>query len=361
MNAYLALEIWFLIAAFLAYKIRLAGMPRLLNGNASSKIEFIILTFIPLIILSGFRGRSTGTDYVNYQYAYERVIKNFTIREVISEGESLFALIQKIVGELSDYNIVALMTALAIITVSAYYILFYKYSELPWLSLFMLLVVGSYYTSFNTTRQFLAAALYALCIEFILKKKPIKYALSVYLISLIHNSTIVMIPFYFLLNLNWKKKKNFAIAFGIILAFLIVIFFTNDVFRIAGRYLYANYVGSRYADGSRSSSYSLVRIVFFILILILNRDVIDLNSPLDRICVNAVIYLTVISIVSQNVYILYRFTYFMLPMVLIYIPNLILRKKSLKAKMMNYFVVGGFLILYMISVQSGIEFEWYWQ
>lgn len=361
MNAYIVLEVWFLIVAFLVHKIKIINIPQNVEGDASRKVEYVILTVVPLVFFSGFRGSSTGVDYLNYKYLYENVIKNLKLCELFSQKEILFAILQKIVGEISNYNIVILMTVLAIITVMAYYILFYRYSQLPWLSLFMLLVVGSYITSFNTTRQFLVAALYSLCINLIIQKKWMKYLIAVLILSLVHNSVIAMLPFYFLLNFNWKKNNNLKMGIGIIIAMIIVYMYAYDIFTLAGQFFYSNYVGSTYAGAGIINNGTLVRILFFVVQVVLNKDVIDINNPLDRICINALIWLVFLSILDLKVYILYRFTYFFIPMMLVYIPNLLYRQKKGNLKTLNIMISMVFMAAYMIFVQNNIQYEWFWQ
>lgn len=360
MNVYKLLELWILIAAFFSYKLYIKSYPNNFYKDKSKKRGFIITTFLPIVIITGFRG-DLWMDYSAYQYNYENVIQSKSISQLLIKKEPGFAILQKIIGTLSDYNIVWLMTVLAIITCTAYYRFFYRYSDLVWLSIFMLLVIGNYYTCFDTTRQYMATAIFSLCTTFIINRQFFKYFISVLLISTIHTSALVMLPFYFLLDVDWTSKRKCIIKGILALLLIIICLFSSAFLDIVMKFFYVQYADSSLVGTGMVLPKQLIKVVFIVFMIIINRDIIDFTNPLDRICVNSVIYLFIFSFISLENYILYRFKYYMLPFSLVLLANIISRRNNAKKRLFMQLILGGFLLLFILGTQNELPYKWFWQ
>lgn len=365
MNLYKVYEIWIIIIAFLVC-IR-KTKPVVGRVDKSRNVVFIAITAIPLILLTGLRGRNgMGVDYGTYEYIYQAMISKCSFIQLLNEDyigyEAGFAILNKIVGMISGYNVVVLMTIIAIITVGCYYYMFYQYSQAIWLSLLLLLGVGSYYSAFNTTRQFMAAALFFVAGKYVYEKDIVKYVAAVLLISTIHKSAIVMIPFYWLLNVNWKKKKYGIISFFILVIAFVVLLNVKGFVDIAKVHLYDDYGEGAFGYGKSNISYfALIRPIFFIFFMFLNLAKINLEDRIERCNFNATLYFSFFYIASYQIYIVYRFTYFFLPFILIAVPNLVYKGKNKNNRLINLGLAVAFTCFYMFVGQRDLVYMTFWQ
>lgn len=356
MNAFLALEIYIIVISLLFNKVHIKGTKEYKNSSKSTL--YYVFCIVPLVFITGMR-HNMNTDYVSYQYQFERYISQRTFKELLKDREFGFNVFQKIIGELSDYNIVFLMIVIALITCTSYVIFWEKYSENIGLNLVFLLVLGSYTTSFNTTRQFLAGALFLLAFKYIEERKLIYYVLVILLISTVHSSAIVMLPFYYLLNLNLKNRRKVLINYVVFIVGVIVFLRLEVIVNSFIRVFYDSYLNSALASSYDLSILTMIRGFFFIGFIVLNFKSIDLDCAADRIMLNALIYFEVFSMLAFKVYIAYRFTYYFLPLFLTLMSNVMCRNKRMKT--INYTIIIVVMIMYIAFGQSQIDFKFYWQ
>lgn len=353
MNIYILYEIFIVIIG-----ISMGMFSYNKHIDLSKNVFFIFVTFILLVVISGFRG-NMGTDYLSYQYIYEYEIRFTNFKNILASHEMGYAMLQKIVGELSNYNIVWLMTTLAIITIFSYYKFWIKKSECFWLTLVLLLSLGSYYTSFNTTRQFMVAAMFLLCIKYIENKNIVMYLISILFLSLFHQSAIYMIPMYFIFRINWFDKKYIIEKFVLIILCLIGILFSSTIINL-GVGLYSNYADTTFTTEG-NNILTLIRFVIFSMYLLYNRKNLNMNSIFDRICFNSSILLLICGVISLKVTIFYRMVYYFLPLTLTGIVNVTVREKNRKKQFIEYCLIIIFVLIYIIIVQKNLKYEWFFE
>lgn len=328
------------------------------NCDSSKNIFFILFTSIPLILVTGLR-HDMGTDYLTYKYLYQTVIKNSSFFSLLKTKEAGFAILQKIVGVISNYDIVWLMMVLAIITVVILYYAYYKNSEILWFSIFLVLTLGSYYTSFNTTRQYLSGVLFLLCVEFIYKKSLPKYIISVLLISTIHYSSLIMLPMYWLLRIQWTSRKKVVLNFVALIA--IVVLLTNSAFFIN---IFATLLYGQYSGRDLENLLSLVNVtrpLLFFAVVLFNVKFIDFNNTKDLCWFNSCFYFLILYIISFEFYMVYRLTYFFIPLAILGVVNVIARQN----RRFNKIFWGGMVMVYALIAnilgQFAQPYAFYWQ
>ncbi|MCI8485471.1 MAG: EpsG family protein, partial [Lachnospiraceae bacterium] len=291
-------------------------------------------------------------------YIYSYYIKNLGILDLIKEREPIFAIIEKVVGEISGYNIVVLMCVLAIITVVAMFIFLSKESEIVWLSVILTLTIGSYFTSFNTTRNYMSAAVFVLFSKYVYENKPVKYIITVVVLALVHTSALALIPLYWLLRINWsaKGKKSLALVF---FAVYLMVFFGLESFLqfIHFRYMYLFSL----SDWAGTSVVSSIRQIFILLIVLINRNMFSLEDMRHRMWMNATIYLLAIQLLSTKYYLIYRYTYFLLPLALLAIVHVISSCKSAKKKRFWTIIVLTFSLIWAAIGQFTMNYSFFWE
>lgn len=172
------------------------------NKNTSfwSVSNICILLFFTII--SGLR-YNVGVDYVTYSRIFTYFQNGFTYREDI---EPLFTYISQLWVKLGAGHFVyfAFWAFLQIFFV--YYSLKKHQYLYPFIGL--LIFLGPYYLSWmNGIRQSIVACVFVWACHFIIDRKFIKYCAAIIICSFMHKSAIILLPLYFLPNINYFKNK----------------------------------------------------------------------------------------------------------------------------------------------------------
>lgn len=365
MNIYLYINliIIFLAIFFNVIKLRVGNEHYSDKGvDYTNNMLFCGLISMFMIFISGFRG-PFSVDYYNYVYLFNKSGES-TISHILFgniELERGFSFLNKIIYSINKEPVL-LMTVISAIIVISYIYTFKKYSDYVWLSVLLLLTLGSYYTSFNTIRQFLAAALTFVAAKYIYEEKFTKYVLCIVLISTIHVSTLIMIPFYYLLRIRWNKWKNMFLLL-ILISIYGVIFIKHDMFvNFFIERFFKGYSGQNAFGISEGVSFIYVaRPVLLFVFSLYSLTKMKLEDVKFRVWFNASIYLLLFSILSTRVEMIQRFTYFFLPYLMLLIPNT-LKKIDKKAERTILIVIVVILVsLYSYLTQRNEMFYFIWK
>ncbi len=172
--------------------------------------------WLPLLVLSlfaGMRSYRVGTDSGTYTRKFVSNLSTnyYNFREDVEFGYQLYEyLILKF-----THNYFWLFFLSGLIVVYSYLHIIRRYSENYWLSVLLFVTLGIYTFFFNGLRQGIAMAIFALSLPYLLEKKFFYYLLVCIIASLFHKTALIMIPFYFLVNLRIKPLyKILAIFVG---------------------------------------------------------------------------------------------------------------------------------------------------
>lgn len=170
--------------------------------------------WMPLIVLSlfaGVRSSQVGTDSGAYTRRFRSGlnIDYFQPEKGIEIGyEAYEYLILKF-----THNYFWLFFLSSLIIIYCYLIIIKKYSINYRLSIFLFITLGIYTFFFNGLRQGLAMAIFSLSLPFLLEKRFLYYLIICLIASLFHNTALIMIPFYFLVNLRIKPLYKIVATF----------------------------------------------------------------------------------------------------------------------------------------------------
>ena len=362
MFVYTIINILIVLLAYIMYNLHLKKANLNKQEDYTNSLFFTISVVIILVFITGLRGQFT-VDYEIYYNIFSK-IKSLTLIQILQGNINVeigYAVINKFVSFIFE-DCVYLMIIIAFLTVMAYMKTFRKYSKSVWISVILLLCIGSYYTSFNTTRIALAAALIFLSSTFLYEKKDRwKYIICVLLISTIHKSALIMLLFYFLLQFKTFDKKNKNLVICLVPCFIILVIFGNQIINVLASIFYPSYLDEGYGMSWGNSIVTLARPIAVIVFLIINRKYLDLNDKKELVWTNGAILFLLISILSCNIRILYRFYYYVLPFVLLIIPNVIV--KMPKQKKRNWIILivicaMGYLLISNILNKEPYYFIW---
>ena len=169
---------------------------------------FAVLTFMPMYLINA-SAYYAGGDYTNYVQYFQKIRRGIDV-----DVEPAYLWINKLVialgGEFQWVYFIVCFIGYALLMVCIK-----KYSDDYAMSLFLYFAFAYFFRfGMNLIRQFIAIMLIFLAYQYIEKRNIIKFTCLVVLAVLFHTSSIVVWPFY--LILNRKLRLSFFVMVGLI-------------------------------------------------------------------------------------------------------------------------------------------------
>ena len=194
------------------------------NGAYKRNKNVMIISFILIGYITFWAAIRNGVaDTSTYIYGYETINSNVNILEVFRgvDKAPLFTVYQIVLKRLGfDYHFYLASIAVISGVCIAYGI--GAYTDDLFFSAFIFVASTNYTWMFNGIRQFLVVSIIFASTRLIVEKKLFKFLILVFILYFIHNSCIIMIPIYFILNFKpWSGK----ITVCILVTMAVVLFF----------------------------------------------------------------------------------------------------------------------------------------
>lgn len=161
---------------------------------------FIYISLILLMVIAGLRNINTGFDTYNYYCDYNNIAAGFS---PISSKEQGFVLLEKIFSVLN----LPFQYFLIFIAGLTMFCIIYGYSKLtPYPGFALLYYYSRFYINrdLNQIRASLAAAILLFSIQYVFKKKPLKFLIIILLATFIHTGAVIALLIYPLYMLFMK-------------------------------------------------------------------------------------------------------------------------------------------------------------
>ena len=301
MNVYVFLIIWVIFFGILS---NMAAKPVCVGEDKyeyRTNMFMAILTFSFLIVLAGLRSGMADTPV--YIQNFKDLPNNITevYRAVSSyeksKGFYFFAgLIKCFISE--DYHVWLFIIA----TINGICVAFTleKYSS-DFATSVLLFILTCYFTwMFNGLKQFFAVTVMFAATGLILKKRFIPYMILVFFMSTFHNSVLIFIPVYFIVQGEaWNKR---TILF-ILLTIMVMVFahqFTslfNDVVENTSYNDTIQLLSN--TDNGTNVIRILVESVPMIIAFIYRKKIKEISNPIIDLCINMSIIGTGIYVISK--------------------------------------------------------------
>ena len=303
---YISILFWCALAGVLAFLIPQVYRTEKLNQEQVKRISpiFAVIVVLPLVIWTSNRG-NVGDTYA-YIDSFQKMPTVFSeigpYLDTVTKDRGFYfcsALIKCVIGNREKIYFLILATIQSFFLFRTYR----KYSTRFLISFFLFIVSADYVSwMFNGVRQFTAATLVFACFPWILEKKYIRTIIVILLASLIHGSTLILLPFVFIVQGKaWNKKTLFFIL-GVIAIVTFADRFTNILDTLLIDTQYENSLNNlEIEDNGTNVLRVLVYSMPTILSLIGLRFIKDENNPVINICTN-------MSIVAAGFYIISMFT-----------------------------------------------------
>lgn len=312
--------------------------------NQKIAFFFSALAILIVSVVAGIR-YGVGTDF----FEYVRWFNIYSYGSIsLTDSNIGFTIMIKIIQLFTD-NSQWLFFICAVI-INAFMMNFIKKNtDLNDLGFFLFITLYLYYSSLNIMRQWISIVIFLYALKYAFDRKLAKYVLTVLLSASFHPSAFLMLPLYFLLDLK-VNIKNILIV--ITSTFIVGIQFERIIFSIAKRVPFLNassyirYFDGRFAEsGGGGWAYSIILILAFILMIIYKKSYAKFIQNADNHFVLMGIA-SVFSLFSPINMIFSRIQLYLMPIVLVTLPNIIKIQRP-KERILFYIIIVVFGLLYM--------------
>lgn len=315
--------------------------------------------FIITFMFLAFRGDFTS-DYVGYKNLFD-FFGRFSIKEIFEYQygqEKGFVFLNRAVSIFTDKSFYSIVIV-AFVTVFLFYKAMLLYSTNVWMSAFLFIGIGSYYPAFNISRNILAVAICFVASKYLFERKIFMYFLSVGIAATFHKTALVMVPAYFILNMNITKKNMFILTTIAILGWAYI----EKIINVTRIYFYRHYFEGAYGMAGYSYKNVVIPLLVIIFIIIHFRKM-QRNDPIERACLNATFLFFIFAIYGMKIQMLQRFSEYFAPYVTILIPMVLTKIKDNNLKIVYCVCIFGLVIAYNMVALKGTGYDpyyFFWQ
>lgn len=292
-----------MIVFICAFFARCFSVPALATGSITqvrASRPLIFGSLFSLIFIAGLR-TNIGDTYF-YKHAYET--NEFNWIDAADQKNIGFWLFQKLLKGLSGDPQILLFTTALITNVLIVWV-FFKYSRMIELSLYVYITGGLFLVSMNGIRQVMTAAILFAATKYLINGNWFKYMLVVVFASTFHESALILIPIYFIVRYKaWSVATLLLLMSGVAIAAGYE-HFSKFIFSAIENTQYGHY--SDFQEGGAS----IVRVAVTavpLVIAFLGREKLREIFPGSDVIVNMALLGLIFMVVSTKNWIFARFS-----------------------------------------------------
>lgn len=296
----------------------LTGSGILLCRDKRGNLIYCVIAGIVLFITAAVR-RSVGYDYNLYAGWYLDAGWLMDDEVMAMKQEKGFMMPVKMLADMTD-NYQIMFAAIAFIITAGLMIFLYKNSERPWAGVFCFLTFGVFFNSMNFMRQMIASVILLMTLRYIREKKFFSFLIMVIFASTFHVSSLIFIPFYFILRIRMNR-----VTLTMFSAVSVVLFiFSYDILEFTTAYVYKGYAGeSREALNGTPPVYTIFFGLFFLAAFVVRKELSE-KDPFNNVLLNCLFFVVFFEFMGNHHGILSRFSVlFIIPAFTLLIPRAI--------------------------------------
>ena len=298
---------------------------------------FLIVSWLLLSFIEGFRGLSVGTDTLGYATTYESLDSAYGSYEILSR--LLVDFVRLFSKSATVYFVVCALLVNGLILMAIY-----RMSSDKKYSLFLFISLLFYFTSFNALRQAIAYAFMLNAFYYVRENKIIKFAIFFLIAVGFHSSALIGIVYLLIPLISWNKKrkvtKRMTLQTYTSLKNALVLFATFGLSFVA--YLWFDDIVQLFAE-------LLPRYEVY-----LHNSYRDLAGGIQQPIVYSAIFVCFVLLVPTNAK--YR-TAYMLPLSVAVVLSFAALKMAYIARLMYYFDITAVIVIPYIYKNSILDRE----
>ena len=341
---------------------------------------FIVISFLVLFVLMGFRSPLLGTDSIMYNNIYMRVSQQnsftsaMTASGISAPGYVLFC---RIISKIFSSNQARIMGTSLIILLGIFrYIK--KASSNIFLSVLLFITLTFYLQGFNISRQYMAMAILLNAFaEWYSNKKSVVGWILFAVAMTFHTTSIVGLAVWFLIgnNIDYNDKKQIRrLVFKSVLLGAIIILAQTRLINVFIRLfpIYRNYFGERalnqFSDQGQGRTiiiiFGYLAIVVYCLILLRKKAKSQEELTLAAEQLPVMLFSVIIGILGATFPVIIRMNSFFTITAITFIPNTFSIDKPSNRRILTaitLFLTVAFLVIYMVEDKSDvIPYSFFW-
>ncbi|OPH56670.1 capsular biosynthesis protein [Paenibacillus ferrarius] len=319
---------------YLGKPVTIGSEPLLIKPN-KWLAAIVMATFV---VIAGLRNNIGDTFF--YMYAYK--LNDFTWEQIMAEKDIGFGVLQMILKSFTaNPQLLIFLTALVTNVLIVY--VFYKYSKLFELSIYVYITSGLYIVSMNGVRQFLASALVFAATKYLFAGSWQKYFLVVAFASTFHESALILIPIYFIVRRKAWAASTFVLLFMAVILILGYNILSDALFSAIADTHYSEY--KNFQEGGANVIRVAVSAVPLVFAYLGRHKLRALFPQSDYIVNMSLLNFVIMAIATQN-WIFARFTiYFGLYNVILmsWVISLFVRREQ---KLIYYLILAFYFVYF---------------
>lgn len=204
----------------------------LLSVGKVGKILFVLICFIELSFIAGFRSWDIGNDTNSYIQAF---LLSASFPELMKNHmEFGYLLYNRALAHFTSNPQMLLITT-SIFIIGSWLYTIYKYSSSILLST-LVFVILEFSTTLTMIRQEMAICIVLLCFPFVIKRQFFLFLVGCFLASTIHSSAILAIGIYFIYDIPFKRQYVILAICATVLSLVFLAPIIDHIISIMGRY-----------------------------------------------------------------------------------------------------------------------------
>ncbi len=289
-----------------------------------SDLLFLVTVSVAMIVISSLRAHTVGIDYDMYAYYFKQVHDGgwaFLISGAngyrIEPGYSLL----NYIVSLFTPDVRVFMAVVSVLVTVLTAVLAYKYTPIPWITMYVYVSFGFFVNTLSFIRQSIAIAIFLFAVPYLMKRKFLPYLLIVILAATFHKSILIMVVAYFVafIPVNWKTLTAYAVGTGVIMAtsWQIFSFITKYIFTY-----YATQEGLYYIVVGRDWNTAVVPVLTAVVAVILMKPLLRRN-PANLALINFSIFSAILFIMTCQRFLFQRIGTMFFTTAIILIPEIL--------------------------------------
>ncbi|MBE5805381.1 MAG: EpsG family protein [Clostridiales bacterium] len=266
-----------------------------------------------LIIVAGIR--IVGTDFMSYKFYYLNIDSDVCKR--LDVGCKFIMNISYFIFKENYAGFFMLSSAITLICI---YNTLKKEKKNVMFSIILFVLLGFYANSFNIMKQCISLAITFWSIRYLNNKTPIKYCMCIFIAACIHQTSIIMLPFYWISKKKITKKSFIKIS---VISIILLLFFDKffNIFTSIEQYKMYN----TYDIGIDAGIGTYLNIMFFgtlqLLCVLRYKNLIKINDK-NKQYINIMIFSIPFLLVSIKNVLFFRMSLYFLIYLIMVLPDL---------------------------------------
>lgn len=359
----------YIILAILFITIQVFFLSRLIKVSDLIKYKIIaLLVFFQLFLPAALRHVDVYNDTGMYVNHFKKINpKNVLSIDYNSRFEKGYQILENFIFLKISKSPIALLFFTSLFIQASHIIFFYRYSKILWFSIFLYLGLTYYFFTVSGIRQSIAISIFNFSFIFLINKKWIFYAISIFCAAMFHSSAYLLLCLPILYNIRISIKLLILYTVFVLICFL----FLKDILNLYYTYFPkygANYLAEQWISKSKIGTYIIILTNFIGFLIVLKKFNFKDYSYTEKYMLFSYMMVLTFLIFSLKISVISRFTYYFIPATIVMLANSCWKIKNNVYRNIIYSFWVIFLVcqvavilVYRPNWFTIVPYKFYWQ